>query len=51
MREIHIILYYPPYDYLQFLHHGTPFELIHEVHLENETNINERLCVFALKKA
>jgi len=51
MREIHIILYYPPYDYLQFLHHGTPLELIHEVHLENETNINERLCVFALKKA
>lgn len=51
MRDIHIILYYPPYDYLQFLHHGTPFELIHEVHLENETNINERLCVFALKKA
>ena len=49
MREIHIILYYPPYDYLQFLHHGTPFELIHEVHLEHETNINERLCVFAIK--
>ncbi|QDQ00774.1 class I SAM-dependent methyltransferase [Lysinibacillus fusiformis] len=51
MREIHIILYYPPYDYLQFLHQGTPFELLHEVHLENETNVNERLCVFALKKA
>ena len=51
MREIHIILYYPPYDYLQFLLHGTPFELIHEIHLENEKNINERLCVFALKKA
>ena len=49
MREIHIILYYPPYDYLQFLHHGTPFELIHEVHLEKEKNINERLCVFAIK--
>lgn len=51
MRDIHIILYYPPYDYLQFLHHGTPFELLHEVQLENETNINERLCVFELKKA
>lgn len=51
MRDIHIILYYPPYDYLQFLHQGTPFELLHEVHLENETNINERLCVFELKKA
>lgn len=51
MRDIHIILYYPPYDYLQFLHQGTPFELLHEVHLENETNMNERLCVFELKKA
>ncbi|WP_107925043.1 class I SAM-dependent methyltransferase [Lysinibacillus parviboronicapiens] len=50
-REVHIILYYPPYDYLQFLHQGTSFELLHEVHLENETNVNERLCVFALKKA
>ncbi len=50
-REVHIILYYPPYDYLQFLHQGTSFELLHEVHLENETNVNERLCVFALKKS
>lgn len=50
-RDIHVILYYPPYDYLQFLHHGTPFELVHEVHLQNESNINERLCVFELKKA
>ncbi len=50
MRDIHIILYYPPYDYLQFLHRGTPFELLHEVQIENETNLNERLCVFELKK-
>ena len=49
MRDIHIILYYPPYDYLQFLHRGTPFELLHEVQIENETNLNERLCVFELK--
>ncbi|GLC90016.1 class I SAM-dependent methyltransferase [Lysinibacillus piscis] len=48
MREIHIILYYPSADYLQFLHQDTPFQLVHEVHLESETNVNERLCVFAL---
>ena len=49
MREIHIILYYPPHDYLQFLEYGSPFELTHEVHLRNETNVNERFCVFTLK--
>lgn len=51
MREIHIILYYPPHDYLQFLEYGSPFELTYEVHLRNETNVNERFCVFVLKKA
>ena len=51
MREIHIVLYYPAHDYLQFLDYGTPFALAHEVHLRHETNINERLCVFILKKA
>lgn len=51
MRDIHMILYYPSYDYLQFLNYGTPFELAYEVHLKHETNINERICVFVLKKA
>lgn len=51
MRDIHIILYYPSHDYLQFLEYGTPFALAHEIYLRDETNINERLCVFTLKKA
>lgn len=51
MREIHIILYYPSHDYLQFLDFSTPFALAYEVHLRHEMNMNERLCVFTLQKA
>ncbi|MEG0261218.1 MAG: class I SAM-dependent methyltransferase [Lysinibacillus sp.] len=51
MRDIHIILYYPPHEYLHFLDRSTPFTLLHEVYLRHEKNSNERLCVYALKMA
>ena len=45
-RMVDIILYYPSQDYLHYLLYETAFELFVEVPLENETNINERICVF-----
>lgn len=45
-RIVDLILYYPSQDYLQYLLYETTFELLVEVPLENERNINERICVF-----
>lgn len=47
-RTIHLILYYPTQEYLNFLQFETGFELLLEVKLTNEKSENERLVVFAL---
>ncbi|MEC1178065.1 class I SAM-dependent methyltransferase [Metasolibacillus meyeri] len=47
-RNIHIILYYPAIDYLFYLEQDTPFTLHREVRLKDESNANERICVYTL---
>lgn len=47
-REIHLLLYYPAPDYLQYLQYETNFDLLKEVRLRGHKNENERICVFRL---
>lgn len=47
-REIHLLLYYPSPDYLQYLQYETSFDLLKEVRLHGHKNENERICVFRL---
>ncbi|MEK4231192.1 class I SAM-dependent methyltransferase [Solibacillus sp. FSL H8-0538] len=47
-REIHLIMYYPAYEYMAYLEYETAFERLVEVKLANEKNENERIVVFTL---
>lgn len=48
-RDIHLILYYPAHDYLDYLQYETAFSLIYEMQLKHERNMNERIVIFAMR--
>lgn len=51
-REVEIILYYPPEDYLYYLENHPSFELKEEVKLQQyQHNINERFLIWGLTPA
>ena len=48
-RDIHLVLYYPAPEYLQYLQYETNFNLLAEVRLRGHRNENERICIFRLE--
>ena len=49
-RLVDVILYYPSQDYLQYLLYEVNAQFITEVQLQDQNNINERICVFRLSE-
>nr|WP_314277876.1 SAM-dependent methyltransferase [uncultured Peptostreptococcus sp.] len=50
-REIDIILYYPPYEYLDFLENKTSFKLYKQVYLDKSTeDPRERFVIYRIGK-
>lgn len=47
-RDIHIILYYPPEDYLRYLQDSLQCTMLTEVKLTGQKNPNERIVVFQM---
>ncbi|MBM7692762.1 SAM-dependent methyltransferase [Peribacillus deserti] len=48
-RQVELILYYPPLDYIYYLENDTDFQLIKEIELpEYARNMNERFLIYRL---